>query len=147
MMFPGWGMGGWMMASYRFVLLLILVGIVVALVALSRRAGRSGGAATPTATELLAQRYAGGEIDDDEYFQRLSVLDSTRERTARPMELDSQPVWPLPGCVGFSLSLDSECLSHCRGTWAAKAVLLDHLFGDPGPSGRTGDASVMEPAP
>jgi putative membrane protein len=79
MMFPGWGMGGWMMASYGFVVLLILVGIVVALVALSRRTGRSGPTVTPTATELLAQRYARGEIDDDEYFQRLSVLDSTRE--------------------------------------------------------------------
>ena len=69
MMFPGWGMGGWMMASYGFVVLLILVGIVVALIALSRRTGRSGGMATPTATELLAQRYARGEIDDDEYFR------------------------------------------------------------------------------
>jgi putative membrane protein len=80
MMFPGWGIGGWMMASYGLVVLLILVGIVVALVALSRRTGRSGLTATPTATELLAQRYARGEIDDDEYFQRLSVLDSTRGR-------------------------------------------------------------------
>jgi uncharacterized membrane protein len=42
MMFPGWGMGGWMMVSYGFVVLLFLVGIVVALVALSRRTGRSG---------------------------------------------------------------------------------------------------------
>jgi hypothetical protein len=33
MMFPGWGMGRWMMASYGFVALLILVGIVVGLVA------------------------------------------------------------------------------------------------------------------
>ena len=79
MMFPGWGMGGWMMASYGFVVLLILVGIVVALVALSRRTGRSGPAAPPSAKEVLDQRYARGEIDDDEYFQRLSVLDSTRE--------------------------------------------------------------------
>jgi putative membrane protein len=80
MMFPGWGMGGWMMASYGFVVLLILIGIVVALVALSRRTGRGGPAVTPTATELLDQRYARGEIDDDEYFQRLSVLDSSREQ-------------------------------------------------------------------
>ena len=79
MMFPGWGMGGWMMVSYGFVVLLFLVGIVVALVALSRRTGRSGPPATPTVKELLAQRYARGEIDDEEYFQRLSVLDSTRE--------------------------------------------------------------------
>ena len=80
MMFPGWGMGGWMMASYGFVVLLILIGIVVALVALSRRTGRGGPAVTPTATQLLALRYARGEIDDDEYFQRLSVLDSSREQ-------------------------------------------------------------------
>ena len=80
MMFPGWGMGGWMMASYGFVVLLILIGIGVALVALSRRTGRGGPAVTPIATELLAQRYARGEIDDDEYFQRLSVLDSSREQ-------------------------------------------------------------------
>jgi putative membrane protein len=79
MMFPGWGMGGWMMISYGFVVLLFLVGIVVALVALSRRTGRSGPTAPLTAKELLAQRYARGEIDDDEYFQRLSVLDSNRE--------------------------------------------------------------------
>jgi putative membrane protein len=78
MMFPSWGMGGWMMASSGFVVLLILVGIVVALVARSRRTGRSRLTATPTATVLLAQRYARGEIDDDEYFQRLSVLDSPR---------------------------------------------------------------------
>jgi putative membrane protein len=78
-MFPGWGMGGWMIASYGFVVLLILIGIVAALVALSRRTGRGGPAVTPTAKELLAHRYARGEIDDDEYFQRLSVLDSSRE--------------------------------------------------------------------
>jgi hypothetical protein len=35
MMFPGWGMDGWMMASYGLAVLLILIGIVVALVALS----------------------------------------------------------------------------------------------------------------
>jgi putative membrane protein len=81
MMFPGWGMGGWMMVSYGFVVLLFLIGIGVALVALSRRTGRNG----PTAKELLAQRYARGEIDDDEYFQRLSVLDSDRE-SARPID-------------------------------------------------------------
>jgi putative membrane protein len=68
-----------MMVSYGFVVLLFLVGIVVALVALSRRTGRSGPTAPLTAKELLAQRYARGEIDDDEYFQRLSVLDSNRE--------------------------------------------------------------------
>ena len=49
MMFPGWGMGGWMMVSYGFVVLLFLVGIVVALLALSRRTGCHGPTTTPTA--------------------------------------------------------------------------------------------------
>jgi putative membrane protein len=79
MMFPGWGMGGWMMAGYGLVALLVLIAAVVVVVALSRRAGRNGSPATPTAKELLAQRYARGEIDDDEYFQRLSVLESSGE--------------------------------------------------------------------
>ena len=74
-----------MMVGYGFVVLLFLVGIVVALVALSRRTGQSGPAAKPTAKELLARRYARGEIDDDEYFQRLSVLDSNHE-PARPID-------------------------------------------------------------
>ena len=83
MMFPGWGMGGWMMISYGFVVLLILVGIVVALLALSCRTGRHEPTATPTAKELLAQRYARDEIDDDEYFRRLCVLDSNHEPARR----------------------------------------------------------------
>jgi putative membrane protein len=73
-------MGSWTLASYGLAVLLILIGIVVALVALSRRTRPSGPTARPTATELLAQRYARGEIDDDEYFQRLSVLDSSCEQ-------------------------------------------------------------------
>ena len=51
--------------------------LIAAVVVVVARAGRNGSPATPTAKELLAQRYARVEIDDDEYFQRLSVLDST----------------------------------------------------------------------
>jgi hypothetical protein len=57
MMFPGWGTGGWMMISYGFVVLLFVFGIVVALVALSRRTSRNGPTATTIAKELLAHRY------------------------------------------------------------------------------------------
>jgi putative membrane protein len=89
-------MGGWVMVSYVFVVLLFLVGIVVALVALFRRTGRSGPTAAPTAKELLAQRYARGEIDDDESFhQRWSVLDSNREPAARSTDFDSRYAFPL----------------------------------------------------
>jgi hypothetical protein len=47
MMFPGWGMGGWMMAGYGLVALLVLVAAVVVVFALSRRAGLNGSPATP----------------------------------------------------------------------------------------------------
>ena len=78
MMFPGWGTGVWMMAAYGLVGLLVLTTAVVGVIALSRRTARNRSKTIPRATELLAQRYARGEIDEDEYFQRLSVLDSTR---------------------------------------------------------------------
>ena len=82
MMFPGWGMGGWMMVGYGLVAVLILAVLVGALIVLSRRASGPRGSVAPTsAKELLDQRYARGEIDDDEYFRRLSLLDSTRTQS------------------------------------------------------------------
>jgi putative membrane protein len=82
MMFPGWGMGGWMMVGYSLVGLLILAVVVGALIALSRRtSGSNASIEVPSAKELLDQRYSRGEIDDDEYFRRLSVLDSTRSHS------------------------------------------------------------------
>ena len=82
MMFPGWGMGGWMMVGYSLVGVLILAMVVCALIVLSRRtSGPRESIAATSAKELLDQRYARGEIDDDEYFRRLSVLDSTRPQS------------------------------------------------------------------
>jgi putative membrane protein len=80
MMFPG--MGGWMMAASGFLLLLI-VGLAVVAVVAVLRPGRAaaGSISRPSAKELLDQRYARGEIDDDEYYRRLSVLDSGEPRT------------------------------------------------------------------
>jgi putative membrane protein len=81
-MFPGGGMGGWMMAGASFLALLILGLAVVAGVALLRRSSGPGhGSLRPSAREMLDQRYARGEIDDDEYFRRLSVLDSSGSTT------------------------------------------------------------------
>ncbi len=51
---------------------LIIVGGIVAAVVISRR---NRAAAGPRAGEaVLAQRYAAGEIDEDEYAARLAVL-------------------------------------------------------------------------
>ncbi|MEU3601744.1 SHOCT domain-containing protein [Streptomyces sp. NPDC006798] len=72
---------------------LIWAAVVVGTVALVRRtglwrgpsghgpryaAGRGGpaaGPAAPSPVELLGRRFAAGEIDEDEYWRRLSVLD------------------------------------------------------------------------
>ena len=80
MMFPG--MGGSMMAASGILLLLIVGLAVVAVLALLRpRRAPGGGISRPSAKELLDQRYARGEIDDDEYYRRLNVLDSTEPMT------------------------------------------------------------------
>jgi putative membrane protein len=71
-----------LMAASGFLLLLIVGLAVVAVVAVLRPGrGAAGGISRPSAKELLDQRYARGEIDDDEYYRRLSVLDSGEPRT------------------------------------------------------------------
>jgi uncharacterized membrane protein len=52
---------------------------VVALLRPSPGVGRA--ISGPSAKELLDQRYARGEIDEDELYRRLSVLDSTEPMT------------------------------------------------------------------
>jgi putative membrane protein len=41
--------------------------------------GGSGGRGPGSAAEMLARRFAQGEIDEDEYWSRLSVLNETRK--------------------------------------------------------------------
>ncbi|MFB3739418.1 MAG: SHOCT domain-containing protein [Candidatus Velamenicoccus archaeovorus] len=66
---PGWGGGPWFLVFPLFWIgVLLLLGF-----AFRRRWGgpwRSG----PTAEDVLAERYARGEIGADEYRQRLEVL-------------------------------------------------------------------------
>ncbi|MFE2870965.1 SHOCT domain-containing protein [Embleya sp. NPDC059259] len=68
----GWN---WVWGS---VTMLLLIAVIVAVVwLLVRGAPHSRGTSEPTdssATEMLAQRYARGEIDTEEYRERLSVL-------------------------------------------------------------------------
>lgn len=72
-----WGMGVWMLLGA-----LILAGAVVALVVgATWLAGRLNpkdpmpAAAAATPTEVLLQRYAAGDIDDDELAHRLARID------------------------------------------------------------------------
>ena len=76
----GVGMGGW---AWLFLVLLI-VGIVVLVVVLVRvlASGTGGGPAAAAggerpgrAREILAERYARGEISTEEYQERLRVLE------------------------------------------------------------------------
>lgn len=77
----GWNMGGmmwwWGMALLGLMVLVLLALVVGAAMYLSRQGQRASdqpGIATDAALELLRRRYAAGEIDDDEYNRRLSVM-------------------------------------------------------------------------
>jgi putative membrane protein len=77
-----WGNGGWgMMLTMIFSNLLFLGLIITGIVLLVRSLGRTGPVVAAPATAgrstpqmLLAERYARGEIDDDEYAHGLRVL-------------------------------------------------------------------------
>ncbi len=76
-MHDGLGWGGWLFLG---LMTLLLVGLVVGLVLLvvrstsGRGAGQVPGAPASTAEHLLDERFARGEIDEEEYLRRRSVL-------------------------------------------------------------------------
>jgi len=79
MMYWGNGMGGWGILVMTVSNLLFWGLLIVGVVALVRTLGR-GGSTNPataqrsTAEEVLAERFARGEIDVQEYQERLQVL-------------------------------------------------------------------------
>ncbi len=75
-----WG-GGEVWAWLMFVLMVVIVaavvvGIIFLLRGLAQPGGRPGAPVPPTdsAKEILRRRYAAGEIDREEYLQKLSDL-------------------------------------------------------------------------
>jgi putative membrane protein len=79
-MHDGIGWGGWLL---MVLLLLILVGLIVGIVLLLMRSTSSGRAqpgAGPApggesaAQQVLDERYARGEIEEEEYLRRRSVM-------------------------------------------------------------------------
>ncbi|MFI6685692.1 SHOCT domain-containing protein [Streptomyces sp. NPDC050485] len=93
MIWYGHGMSGWgwfAMSLSMPVFWALLVGAAVLLFrALSRgsdhphKPGPSGGPPRLPAEQILAERYARGEIDEDEYHRRLNVL-RTGDPPAKP---------------------------------------------------------------
>ncbi len=76
----GWGWGGWILMG---LLMVVFWAVVITLVILAIRyftSDRSGAGATRPAPgpnraeELLAERFARGEIDEDEFRQRMALL-------------------------------------------------------------------------
>lgn len=73
----GWGIGGWIAMS---LMMLVFWGGLIALVVLLVRGGFRSDQATITtsperdADQVLAKRFARGEIDEDEFTRRSEVL-------------------------------------------------------------------------
>lgn len=78
-MYWGNGMGGWGMVLMTVSTLLfwgLVIAGVVALVRYTRSGAPSSGASSEATTpqRILAERFARGEIDEEEYTRRLQVL-------------------------------------------------------------------------
>lgn len=79
MMYWGNGMGGWGMVLMSVSGLLFWGMIIAGIVWLVRSTGRGNQPGTaagraPTPQQVLADRFARGEIDEEEYTRRLQVL-------------------------------------------------------------------------
>jgi putative membrane protein len=75
MMWNGYGMGGWGMAAMLVSSLFfwaLIVGAAILLYRTLRDSTKSAG--PPSAEQQLGERYARGEIDDQEYQHRSTVL-------------------------------------------------------------------------
>ncbi|MEU9318141.1 hypothetical protein [Streptomyces sp. NPDC048295] len=82
----GWSWGGWLIMTAIMVLFwgLVIAGLIALLhyLATTRRSHQAGppppsaewGRPSRRAEDLLAERFARGEIDEDEYKRRLALL-------------------------------------------------------------------------
>jgi putative membrane protein len=87
-MWYGNGMSGWGYAVMALSNILFWGVIIYGLVALFRYLGRTSPERTArpavTPEQILAERYARGEIDDEEYHRRLETLRTTTPPIAKP---------------------------------------------------------------
>lgn len=76
----GWGWAGMTLGMVLF-WALVIAGTVLLFRALDRPSEASRGAVRPSPEEVLAERFARGEIEEDEYRRRLATL-TGRDRVA-----------------------------------------------------------------
>jgi putative membrane protein len=84
----GHGMSGWGYGLTAISMVVFLGALIYGIVALVRYAGRGTPqthepAQPPAPERLLAERFARGEIDDEEYQRRLTSLRAAGPATAR----------------------------------------------------------------
>jgi putative membrane protein len=83
----GPGLGGWgfalMTVGQVLFWALIILGLI-AIVRYLRTAGDRPAQARPTPEELLADRFARGEIDEEDYQHRLDMLCGKPDRLIKP---------------------------------------------------------------
>ena len=79
----GWGWGGWVLMGV--VVVLFWAGVITAIVLAIRYLISSGGASggspryePPRPEDVLAERFASGEIDEDECQRRITLLQEHR---------------------------------------------------------------------
>lgn len=82
----GNGMGGWGYTLMTVSMLLFWALVIYAVVALVRYLGRQDRpvATRPAAEQVLAERFAHGQIDEQEYRERLDALRDGPRQVAKP---------------------------------------------------------------
>lgn len=82
----GPGMNGWGYGLMTISMVLFWALIIFGIVALVRYIGRAGrvDTARPTPQQLLDERFARGEIDEEEYRRRLDVITTDVRSRANP---------------------------------------------------------------
>ncbi len=83
----GNGMDGWGYALMTASMVLfwgLVIFAVIAVVRRTSRGDRSASAARPTAEQLLGERFARGEIDGQEYRERLDALRGGPQPLVKP---------------------------------------------------------------